>query len=89
LKAAACEYGEVGDAADVVTRGQFRKLFGVDLEHDSAACKVFGDLRHMRSGHAARPTPLRPEINEYRDFAVAHNFVELFRVDLDGLSDRR
>jgi hypothetical protein len=42
----------------------------------------------MWRGHAARATPFRPEIDEDRNFAAAHNFVELRRIDLDGLSYR-
>jgi hypothetical protein len=42
----------------------------------------------MRCGHPAWPAPLRPEINEDRNFAVAYDFLELIDVDLDGLGHR-
>jgi hypothetical protein len=46
------------------------------------------DLGNMRRRHPARATPRRPEIDEYGNFAVANNFVELLGADLYGLSHR-
>jgi hypothetical protein len=89
LKATVSEYGEVWNALDVIARGKFRELLCVYLEYDGSARKVARDLRNMGRRHPAWPAPGSPEIDEDRNFAVVHNFVELPRPDLNGLSRRR
>jgi hypothetical protein len=88
LKVTASEHRKVRDPLDVVAGRKFRKFLRVDLQDDRLACEVSRDLRNMWRGHAAGSTPFRPEINEHGNFAAAHNFVELRRIDLNGLSYR-
>jgi hypothetical protein len=46
------------------------------------------DFGNVRRRHPAGTTPLRPKIDEDRNFAVANNLVELLGADLNGLSHR-
>ena len=85
MKATASEYGEVGDASDVVPCGKFREPLGVDLQHDGAAREVLRDLCDMRRRRPAGAAPGRPEINEHRDLAVANNFIEFLGIHFYGL----
>ena len=89
LKATASEYGEVRNSLDVISRGQFREPFGVDLKHHGMAREVQRDLCNMRRCHPARAAPGRPEINEHGNFAVANNFVEFLGAHFKGLRYRR
>lgn len=87
MKLASGEHGEVRYPLDVVPCGQFRKSLRIDLKHDGAAGEVSRHLGHMRGGRPARTAPRCPEIHENRDLALAHNLVELRRVNFDRLGD--
>src|SRR6185312_625675 len=89
MKFAIAEYGKVGNAANTVSRSKLRNLLRIDLEHDSLASKIARDLCNMRRSRAAGATPRSPEIDQDRDFAVADDFVELLRIDLDGIRHGR
>ena len=88
-EAATGEDGEVGDAAHVVTGGELRAGFGVDLEDEAAAGDLAGGAFDVRRGHAAGTAPFRPEIDEYRDARVGDDVVEEGGVGGDGFSDGR
>src|SRR5579862_2890121 len=89
LEIATVEHGEVRNSLNVVARGQLREAFGVDFEHHGAAGKFTRHLGDVRGRHAAGATPCGPEIDEHRNFAVAHNFIELFRTNFNGIGKGR
>ncbi|MCU1242278.1 MAG: hypothetical protein JWO71_3004 [Candidatus Acidoferrum typicum] len=85
--AATIEDDKVGYTAHVVTFGELRIFFCVDLYHYGFAGHVGSGARDFRSGGATRAAPISPEIYEYGNRRVPNNFVELHIVDRQGLSD--
>jgi len=74
------EDGEVRDAADVVAGGELSVLVGVDLEDDGLSSQIGSGAGDFGSCHAARATPLCPEIDEYRHAGMLNHVVK--KVDI-------
>jgi hypothetical protein len=83
------EDDEVGNAADVVTCGELRIFFGVDLYDYGFTGHVRGGARHFRSSGAAWAAPIGPEVYEDGNGSVLNNFIELSIVDREGFRDGR
>ena len=73
---AVLEDGEVGDAAHVVTRGEFGVRVGVYLEDDGVAGEVGGGAGYLGGGGSAGSAPVGPEVYENRDAGALDYLVE-------------
>jgi hypothetical protein len=73
-----------GDALNAELRGQHLVGVHVHLGDANLAREFFGELVQNRRNHAARPTPLCPEVNQHRHFAIDDQFFEGRIRDVDG-----
>jgi len=80
---------EIRYAADVESIGELRIVLRIDLEDDGLACHVCRSASDLWRCHAARPTPCRPEIYEYRNSGVIDGFIKQSRIGFERLIDRR
>src|SRR5215470_20256199 len=87
--AALIKHSEVWDATDVESRRQLGVALGIHLNDDGPARHVRSRTRHLGRRHVARTAPFCPEICKYRNARALHDFVELFRIDLERLVCRR
>jgi hypothetical protein len=87
--AAAGKDYEIGDAAHVVTSGELRIFFSVDLDYNGFAGHVGGSARDLGSGHAARTTPIGPEIHQDGHSGVLNDLFELRIIHGERLRDGR
>jgi hypothetical protein len=67
INSAVPENDEVRDAADAVRLCHEWLLIDINLEHDGAACHLFGNTRDFRRSQAAWSAPPSPEIHQDRD----------------------
>jgi hypothetical protein len=87
--AATSEDDKIGDAANIVTRGELRIFFRVDLYHYRFARHVGRGARHFRSSGVAGAAPIGPEVDEDGNGRVLNNFIELRIVHRERFRDGR
>jgi hypothetical protein len=83
------DHYEIRDTHDVKPPRQLRRSFRVDLEDDCPPRHFGCSALNFRRGHAARPAPRGPEINQDRNGGGGHDFIEDVGVHIEGFGDRR
>ena len=81
--AAVLQDHEVWNALDVIPRGNFGMLLGIDFEHEGPAGHCCGHSFDFRSRRSTRPTPGRPEIHQDRERGLLNDLVEELLIGID------
>jgi hypothetical protein len=79
--APARQYNEVRYATDIVTFGELRIFFRVDLYYNGFPSHISSSTRDLRSSRATWTAPIRPKVYEHGDRGVLNNFIKLRIVD--------
>ena len=85
---AAVHDNEIGDAHDIESLGQPRRLFSIDLKYDRTARHFRSNLFHFGSGHSTGSAPGGPEIDEHGNTRATDNLVEQWGVDVNRVRNR-